>query len=229
MLLNKKIVFLTGRGLAMVHAVAKDIFPRRYDALVPIGRGPRATEEPQPRPFSLQRAAGMKRFSVLLAACGLAALAQQRAPAPSFVAEAKQNYAAVKDNLLKSADKMPEEGYSFQPTPDVRPFGAMVAHVTETQFWVCGTLMGSTNKPPGPGKTKAELVAALKASFDTCDSAYDSVTAANQSQIAGTGFLKRSRLAVLFLNNEHDSETYGTMSVYLRLKGIVPPSSEGSK
>jgi hypothetical protein len=54
------------------------------------------------------------------------------------------------------------------------------------------------------------------------------VTEANQLQIAGTGLLKRSRLAVLFLNNEHDNETYGTVSVYLRRKGIVPPSSDGA-
>ena len=164
----------------------------------------------------------------LLATCCLTALAQESEPAPPFVTEAKKDYAAVKNDLLKAADKMPEEGYSFQATPSVRSFGALVAHVTEVQFGVCGALLGSRSKPPEPGKTKTELLAALKASFATCDSAYDSVTAANQSQIAGTGLLKRSRLAVLFLNNEHDNETYGTMSVYLRLKGIVPPSSEGS-
>jgi hypothetical protein len=167
--------------------------------------------------------------TLLLAACCLTALAQQNALAPSIVTEAKKDYTAVKNDLLKAVDKMPKEGYSFQATPDVRSFGALVAHVAETQSWACGTLLGSTSKPAEPGKTKAELMAALKASFDTCDSAYDSVTAANQLQIAGTGFLKRSRLAVLFLNNEHDSETYGTMSVYLRLKGIVPPSSENSR
>lgn len=168
----------------------------------------------------------MKRYLILLAACGLTAVAQQSAPASSFAAEAKKDYAAVKNNLLKAADAMPEEGYSFQATPDVRAFGALVAHVAEAQSWACGTLLDSKSKPAQPGKSKAEVVAALKASFATCDSAYDSVTAANQLEIAGTGLLQRSRLAVLFLNNEHDNETYGTMAVYLRLKGIVPPSSE---
>lgn len=169
------------------------------------------------------------RKAVLLAACSLAALAQQSTPASSFAAEAKTDYAGVKNNLLKAAEIMPEEAYSFQATPDVRPFGALVAHVAEAQSWACSTLLDSTTKQAKVGKTKAEAVAALKASFATCDSAYDSVTDANQLQIAGTGFLKRSRLAVLFLNNEHDNETYGTMAVYLRLKGLVPPSSEGSK
>jgi DinB superfamily len=165
----------------------------------------------------------------LFATCYLTALAQESAPTQSFVAEAKNDYADVKNNLLKASDRMPEEGYSFQATSSVRTFGALVAHVTEVQSWVCGALLGSASKPAEPGKTKAELVAALKASFATCDFAYDSVTTANQSQIAGNGFLKRSRLAVLFLNNEHDNETYGTISLYLRLKGIVPPSSEGSQ
>ena len=174
-------------------------------------------------------AAGANRCLLLLAACCLTGFAQQSAPASPFAAEAKKAYLSVKNNLLKAADTMPEEGYSFQATPDVRSFGALVAHVAEAQSWACGTLLNSTSKPAAPGKDKAEVVAALKASFATCDSAYDSVTEANQFQIAGTGFLKRSRLAVLFLNNEHDNETYGTMSVYLRLKGIVPPSSEGSR
>jgi len=227
---------------------------------------------------------------VLLGACCLTAFAQQSTPSSPFVAEAKKDYAAVKNNLLKAADKMPEEGYFFQATPDVRAYGALIAHVAEVQSVACGTLLGTTpskrpqdgawvadshgrlladtemtatgplrvpskrpedgawvadshgrlladtemaatgplraSKPAEPGKSKAEVVAALKASFDACDTAYDSVTEANQLQIAGTGLLKRSRLAVLFLNNEHDNETYGTMSVYLRLKGIVPPSSD---
>ena len=167
-------------------------------------------------------------WGALLASC-LTAIAQENAPTRLFVTEAKNDYTTVKNNLIKATEKMPEESYSFQATPSVRTFGALVAHVTEVQFWVCGTLMGSNSKPAEPGKTKADLVAALKASFATCDSAYDAVTAANQSQIAGTGLLKRSRLAVLFLNNEHDNETYGTMSLYLRLKGIVPPSSDGAQ
>ena len=163
-------------------------------------------------------------YGAFLVSC-LTAMGQES----TFVAEAKTDYAAIKNNLIRASEKMSEDGYSFQPTPSVRTFSALVAHVTEVQFWVCGTLMGSTSKPAEPGKTKPDLVAALKASFATCDAAYDSVTAANQSQIAGTGLMKRSRLAVLFLNNEHNNETYGAMSLYLRLKGIVPPSSEGAQ
>ena len=168
----------------------------------------------------------MKRYLVLLAACGLAALAQQGTGASPFAEEAKKDYAAVKNNLMKAAEAMPEEGYSFKATADVRTFGALVAHVAETQSWACGALLGSKSKPAKPGNTKAEATAALQAAFVTCDSAYDSVTAGNQTEIAGTGLLKRSRLAALYLNNEHNNETYGTMAVYLRLKGIVPPSSE---
>jgi hypothetical protein len=85
-------------------------------------------------------------YSVLLGACCLTAFAQQSAPSSPFVAEAKKDYAVVKNNLLKAADTMPEEGYSFQATPDVRPFGGLVAHVAEVQSWACGTLLGS---PPG--------------------------------------------------------------------------------
>ena len=98
----------------------------------------------------------------LLASRCVTVLAQENTPTPLFVTEAKADYTAVKNDLLRAADKMPEADYSFQATSSVRTFGALVAHVTEVQAWVCGTLLGSRSKPAEQGKTKADLVAALK-------------------------------------------------------------------
>jgi hypothetical protein len=78
------------------------------------------------------------------------------------------------------------------------------------------------------GKTaKADLVAALKASFDECDAAFDKLTDANYLEAAGAGRGQTPRLGALFRGVIiHDNEEYGYLAVYLRLKGIVPPSSD---
>lgn len=151
--------------------------------------------------------------------------ATQAAPAasPGIAAETKQAYTQIKNNFLRAAEKMPEENYSFKPVPEIRAFGELIAHVADTQARSCSTLNGAPKKLDAASKkTKTELVAALKESFDECDKAYDSLTDANATQAAG----RRSRLGTLTYNTTHDNESYGYMCVYMRLKGIVPPSSE---
>ena len=75
-------------------------------------------------------------------------------------------------------------------------------------------------------KTKADLVAALQASFAECDRAFDALTDATAMQMITAGRGQRSKLGVLVGNTTHDNEEYGYLAVYLRLKGVVPPSSE---
>jgi hypothetical protein len=168
----------------------------------------------------------MKRSLLLILAASLAG-ALQAQPAP-LIAEGKQSYTGIKNNLLKAADKMPEEAYSFKPTPDLQSFGERVAHVAG-QIATCSGLTGERKPNPATGKTsKADLVAALKASFDACDAAWDSMTDTSAMEmVAGRGGSQRPKLAVLIGNTVHIDEVYGTMTVYMRLKGVVPPSSEG--
>src|ERR1700690_1953338 len=122
----------------------------------------------------------MKRYiltAMLAAAFSAAAFAQGMALPPGIAAEIKQVYTSVKTNLLAAASAMPEENYSFKPVPEEMTFGAWVAHVADTQTGVCSTLNGQPRRGEAATKTgKADLVAALKASFDECDSAYDALT-----------------------------------------------------
>lgn len=179
----------------------------------------------------------MKRYIVIMA--GLVGLlasslltqgqapSQQPAQAPSTSDAIRQYYNTVKNNLLKAADKMPDDGYSFEPTPEERTFGGWIAHVADVQTAGCSRVTG-TPKTPGAGSktTKVDLVAALKDSFDTCDAAYGSLTEANASDPVQTYRGPMPRLAALAGNVAHDNECYGAIAVYLRLKGVVPPSSE---
>jgi hypothetical protein len=167
-----------------------------------------------------------------LAPC-LSAAAQVPVNAPAaassnpLVAEARQAYNQIKTNLQNMAAKMPPESYDFKPVPEIRTFGELMAHIADTQTRTCSALHGQARSGDAASKkTKDDLVAALKASFDECDAAWDATTEANAFQMAGGGRMQRSRLATLINNTVHDNEEYGYGAVYLRLKGIVPPSSE---
>jgi hypothetical protein len=164
------------------------------------------------------------------AVCTLLALSgalQAQAPMTP-VSEAKAAYAAVKTNLLRMAEKMPEDLYGFKPVTEIRTFGELVAHIADNNVRGCSGVKGEQRQGNAASlKTKAELVGALNASFAECDAAWDTVTDATASQIVKTARGERSRLgAMTVFILAHCNEEYGYMAVYLRLKGIVPPSSE---
>jgi len=168
-------------------------------------------------------------FSMIFAASlggGCAMYAQEN----PLSTEVKQAYTSIKTNLTKMAEKMPDDAYSFKATPDIRTFGELVAHVADAQARTCSAVMGEQKAVNAASKkTKEELVAALKEAFAICDAAYDSLTDATASQMVKTPRGERSKLAFLEGNITHDNEEYGYMSVYMRLKGVVPPSSDRSK
>src|SRR5262249_4440194 len=141
--------------------------------------------------------------------------------------EAKQNYTRIKGNLMKMAEKTPEDNYNFQPTPEIRTFGALVGHVADAQMGTCSAVNGSPKQLGAASKkSKADLVAALKTSFDECDKAFESLSDATATEMIKTRRGEQSKLGALVGITIHDNEEYGYMAVYLRLKGIVPPSSE---
>jgi|SRR5277367_539724 len=137
-------------------------------------------------------------------------------------------YTMIKTDVVKSAQKMPEANYSFKPTPEVRSFGQIVGHLADDQYFFCSAVKGE-KKESNIEKTKtskADLVAALQESFTYCDAVYDSMTdatAAVQQKFFGQELTK---LAILSFNIAHDNEHYGNIVTYMRIKGLVPPSSE---
>ena len=138
-------------------------------------------------------------------------------------------YVFVQRNLVKAAEKMPEEAYAFRPAADVRTFGQLVGHLADAQFAMCGTVLGSKAAASDVEKTKsskADLVAALKESCAVCEKAFrlSDADAAKPAEIFG---MKMNGFGLLGLTLAHGYEHYGNMSTYLRIKGLVPPSSEG--
>ena len=166
-----------------------------------------------------------------------AALAQENPPKAAAVptpdnplsAWNKVAYGRVKDILLRSAEKVPEENYNFKPTEAVRSFGQIVGHVADAQYLFCSIELGEKNPAPKieQSKTsKADLIAALKDAFAYCDKAYDAMTDASATQMVKLFGNDAPKLDVLTVNNMHNMEHYGNLVTYMRLKNIVPPSSE---
>jgi len=142
--------------------------------------------------------------------------------------DVEASYTRIKNNILKAADKVSEADYAFKATPEVRPFGQLLGHVADSNLRTCSTINGAAKTGDASPKTaKADIVAALKDSFAECDKAFDALTDPGGPQTITVVRAQISKQGALWRMVSHDNEMYGTMSVYMRLKGLVPPSTEG--
>jgi uncharacterized damage-inducible protein DinB len=131
--------------------------------------------------------------------------------------------------IERAAEKMPAEEYAFKPDPAVRSFGEILGHIADANYLFCSGVVGENNPSPGVEKartTKTELASALHDAFAYCSRAYDTLTDANANDTIKAFGQERNKLGVLWFNASHNLEHYGNLVVYMRVKGIVPPSSE---
>ncbi len=174
---------------------------------------------------SMNRCCGLM---LLLAVSGGRAQGQDNA----LSTELRADYHTVRDYFIRAAEEMPDADYGFKPTPEVRSFAQQVAHVADDQYNLCAPARGETRQAAYRAieqslSKKSELVAALKGAFAYCDAVYDTMTAnGGTAAVAGQ---QRTRFGMLNWNLWHTWEHYGNVVVYLRLKGLVPPSSQGMK
>jgi DinB superfamily len=145
-----------------------------------------------------------------------------------ITANLKGSWGNIRDLLTKMADKMPDENYRFKPTPEIQDFGQRMAHVIGFNMRNCAQLKGDQKSVTFSAMpSKAEIVAAMKQANDECDALFNSLTDADVLKMVSARGGQRLELASIEGNVlEHSQEMYGYMAVYLRLKGIVPPSSE---
>jgi uncharacterized damage-inducible protein DinB len=179
----------------------------------------------------------MKKTMLFVYACAalmaLSAAAFAQEPANPLSGGEKGFYGMVSGALIAGAEKMPEENYSFKPTPDVRSFGQLVGHAANAQYMFC-SIAASEKNPMASNleqtmTSKADLVQALKDGVAYCNKVYGAMTDAQASQIVKMFGRDLAKLTVLTVNTAHADEHYGNMVTYLRLKGIVPPTSEPKK
>jgi len=145
------------------------------------------------------------------------------------VAILKTQAETIRSLVVRTAEKVPENLYEFKPTPEVRSLGALIGHIADGNNLLCGVAGGDKAAPSNVNEkktTRADLVAALNASYAACDKVFAATTDANAATPVEFFGQKQTRLGMLAFNNSHMWEHYGNLVTYMRLKNIVPPSSE---
>ena len=162
-----------------------------------------------------------------LAAITLTALHAQSAPgANQLTTEAQSAWNRTYHNVLEGAQQMPEDKYSYKPTPESMSFRDIIAHIADSAMGACSALDGD-RKTAGAAqmKTKDELMGALKAAQAECDKAYTPDDAKGVQLISGGYGGPQTRLTTLWGNTVHIEHEYAQMAVHLRINGVVPPST----
>lgn len=174
----------------------------------------------------------MKRFAaVLLLVSATPAMSQMAAGAAAnpAVSTTGKLWEQMTGYIVKAAEQVPESDYAFRPIPSVRTFGQLIGHVAGAQNLICGAALGEKlggeDDIEKTKTTKADLTAALKASTGHCRRAYAQSDAASASMTKLFG-QDQTRLFALNLNTTHNAEHYGNIVTYMRIKGMVPPSSQ---
>ena len=185
----------------------------------------------------------MKRVHiVLLVASSLliparAQTGQQTSPKDPMATWLHNAFNTNRKNIVRSAEKVPEELYSLRPGPqvEVRTFGQILGHLANFNYMWCSQAKGEKN--PGQGSdfeklsSKAALLRALSDAFTYCDGAYSALTDPSGLEII-TVTQENGRqaqvpsMSLLVLNYGHNNDHYGNMVTYMRIKSIVPASSE---
>ena len=159
---------------------------------------------------------------------------QAQVPANPISDGIRDSWNTAKRNMVGSAKAMPATKYGFKPVDTVRSFGAILAHVAGANYEICAGARGE--KAPftedhfeKTATTQEAIVKALEDSIAYCDAAYTALTDKTAAEMMGVEGRKRSRVSRLLNNTSHNNEHYGNLVTYLRINGLVPPSSAPSR
>lgn len=164
---------------------------------------------------------------------GQGAPAAPPTPPASTSAEVLGFYTNIANFIARTAAMVPAEKFTWQPTPEVRSFARLFAHIVDDNNGACSAIAGvtppATRMDTGNEKdgwaankmTKADLEKALADSVAVCNKAFAAVDQTNMMEMQG----RRTKIGMLIYNTSHINEHYGNLVTYLRLNNMVPPSS----
>ena len=181
----------------------------------------------------------IRRFVVSVTLCGVCAVL---APARAIEAQGgganpvsqsiRDLWDGAKQNLRGSTKVMPEDKYNFKPVATVRSYGEILAHVAGANFVFCSAARGelsprTEDEFEKSARTRAQIVKAVEDSIAYCDAAYKALTDRSAAELVSAPFGggKAARASALMANTGHVQEHYGNLVTYLRINGLVPPSS----
>lgn len=165
-------------------------------------------------------------FTMVVAMCTCTAVHAQISQA-----QLVEDWQRAKVYTKEYLDAMPDNGYSFKPTPEMRTFAAQMLHLADgNYFLVCG----ATGKPNPLGASAEKTIEQSKtATIKTVMDSYDFVISTLQGmtpaqlqemvKIAGHDISKAVAFNKAF---EHQTHTRGQTVAYLRLKGVTPPAEK---
>lgn len=170
-------------------------------------------------------------LAALLVFCATPVLgAQAPQQANPLSAALARSFATVADHIVASAEQFPEDKYGFRASPDVRTFAEEIAHVADAHFTYCSRARNERSPQSGRSEgtltEKAALVAKLVESVAYCRDSYAAMTDPMLTESYQLGNATGIRAAALLTNATHDNEHYGKIVTYLRMNGLVPPSSQ---
>jgi uncharacterized damage-inducible protein DinB len=155
-----------------------------------------------------------------------AVLAQTQDP---LTAGAKAQFDGITSFVVRSAQKIPDNLYTFKATPEVRSIADLFGHISDALFGMCST--ANAGKPPRSDiekavKSKPELIKALNEAVAYCQTVFASMNDKKGAEVVPFYFGPTPKLSVLYFATTHTYEHYGNLVTYMRLNRIVPPSSE---
>jgi len=165
---------------------------------------------------------------VCLALLGGAQAQAQSGGDSALLGPLKQQWESIRGNVIRTAEAVPEDKYDFKPTPEVRSFRDQFVHIVEENYFFMGFVSGQRNaKPAVTPKTKAEIIKALNDSYDFGAKALAGLNDSNAMEIIPVmGNRQGPRWSMALMNIVDNMDHYGNLVVYMRLNGIVPPSSQ---
>ena len=172
-----------------------------------------------------------RRVGLVLLFVWMAALAgtQARAQDSPLLGPLKQQWEGIRTNVVRTAEIVPEAKYDFKPTPEVRSFRDLFIHIIEENYFFMGFVTGERSGGPNLQnlRTRAEIVKALNDSYDygaKALAALDDQKAMEMVPLMGRR--QGPRWSAALMNIADNMDHYGNLVVYMRLNGIVPPSSQ---
>jgi uncharacterized damage-inducible protein DinB len=170
-------------------------------------------------------------FCLFLLLAAVSVLAQEKNPVTSAV---KEILPRQQKNLVAAVEAMPPDKFSYKPTEQQTTFGHLVLHTLETNNYLCSKI-GEVPEvkaavPVKDSDGKDKLVEALKASFEFCSTALAKVDDSKLAEeVEMFGGRKGSRAFALIVLTNSWADHYGSAAMYLRLNGLLPPTSQQKK
>ena len=177
----------------------------------------------------IQRIRTMTKLTLVAAIAMVLAVPLSLSAQNPLVQSLKSVFDITKTNIMATAEILDDEMYTFRPTDEVRSAGEILAHIADGQFEFCGSAAGEANAGPENFEEtrthKAEIIEALEQGFAYCERIFARTSDAGADDAADFFGAPNTVGGMLAFNSVHNYEHYGNLVTYMRINGIVPPSS----